>query len=203
MLDTKSTFDDDRHHATRPTTTRPSGSWPTASTATSPARSRARRSTWRWRSSTSCTTETRLRPRRGRHAADAPRARLHRRPATPHPLPRPPPLPGAHRTDPRRDEGGERRRAGLHPHGRKVVGADVFDDAIAFFQAFEGMEEGFKERAKQVLELLIGRRAPRSCSSPHRGATPSRRPRFFADKLGEGDLPVRALDREPHAPAVR
>ena len=28
----------------------------------------------------------------------------------------------------------------------KVVGGDVVDDAIAFFQAFEGMEEGFRER---------------------------------------------------------
>ena len=36
----------------------------------------------------------------------------------------------------------------------KVVGADVFDDAIAFFQAFEGMEAGFKERADKVLQLL-------------------------------------------------
>ena len=29
----------------------------------------------------------------------------------------------------------------------KVVGGEVVDDAIAFFQAFEGMEEGFRERA--------------------------------------------------------
>jgi anion-transporting ArsA/GET3 family ATPase len=36
----------------------------------------------------------------------------------------------------------------------KVVGADVIADAIAFFQAFEGMEEGFKERAARVDELL-------------------------------------------------
>src|SRR5699024_877383 len=33
----------------------------------------------------------------------------------------------------------------------KVVGAEVFDDAIAFFQAFEGMEQGFKERAAKVM----------------------------------------------------
>ena len=30
----------------------------------------------------------------------------------------------------------------------KVVGSEVFDDAIAFFPAFEGMEQGFKERAE-------------------------------------------------------
>src|SRR3546814_8693230 len=31
----------------------------------------------------------------------------------------------------------------------RVVGADVIDDAVAFFQAFDGMEEGFKRRAKR------------------------------------------------------
>jgi anion-transporting ArsA/GET3 family ATPase len=36
----------------------------------------------------------------------------------------------------------------------KVVGAEVVADAIAFFSAFEGMEEGFKQRAAQVDELL-------------------------------------------------
>ncbi|OWY61237.1 hypothetical protein B7486_64855, partial [cyanobacterium TDX16] len=36
----------------------------------------------------------------------------------------------------------------------KVVGADVIDDAITFFAAFEGMEQGFKERAEKVLALL-------------------------------------------------
>ncbi|MFM7062146.1 MAG: ArsA family ATPase [Actinomycetes bacterium] len=37
----------------------------------------------------------------------------------------------------------------------KVVGADVVDDAIAFFQAFEGMDQGFKDRAQQVDQLLV------------------------------------------------
>src|SRR5204862_2078424 len=36
----------------------------------------------------------------------------------------------------------------------KVVGGDVVRDAIAFFQAFDGMEEGFKQRAEHVLRLL-------------------------------------------------
>ncbi|MGI9603756.1 MAG: ArsA family ATPase, partial [Acidimicrobiales bacterium] len=36
----------------------------------------------------------------------------------------------------------------------RVVGAEVVEDAIAFFQAFEGMEDGFKERAQEVLALL-------------------------------------------------
>jgi anion-transporting ArsA/GET3 family ATPase len=36
----------------------------------------------------------------------------------------------------------------------KVVGSEVIDDAIAFFQAFQGMEEGFRDRAHHVDELL-------------------------------------------------
>lgn len=36
----------------------------------------------------------------------------------------------------------------------KVVGGEVIADAIAFFQAFEGMEAGFRERAQAVLRLL-------------------------------------------------
>jgi anion-transporting ArsA/GET3 family ATPase len=36
----------------------------------------------------------------------------------------------------------------------KVVGTEVLTDAIGFFQAFDGMEEGFKARAAAVDELL-------------------------------------------------
>jgi anion-transporting ArsA/GET3 family ATPase len=36
----------------------------------------------------------------------------------------------------------------------KVVCADVISDAISFFQAFEGMEEGFARRAERVDSLL-------------------------------------------------
>src|SRR3546814_18277672 len=31
----------------------------------------------------------------------------------------------------------------------RVVGAEVIDDAVAFFQAFEGREEGFRERDRK------------------------------------------------------
>ncbi len=37
---------------------------------------------------------------------------------------------------------------------RKVAGSEVVDDAIAFFQAFEGMDEGFRQRAAAVDRLL-------------------------------------------------
>ncbi len=36
----------------------------------------------------------------------------------------------------------------------KVAGADIVQDAVTFFQAFAGMEEGFRERATRVQALL-------------------------------------------------
>ena len=36
----------------------------------------------------------------------------------------------------------------------KVVGSDVLADAVAFFQAFAGMEAGFRQRAEAVIDLL-------------------------------------------------
>jgi anion-transporting ArsA/GET3 family ATPase len=37
----------------------------------------------------------------------------------------------------------------------KVAGADIVSDAVSFFQAFEGMEEGFRTRAARVRTLLV------------------------------------------------
>lgn len=36
----------------------------------------------------------------------------------------------------------------------KVVGSEVLADAVAFFQAFAGMEQGFRHRADEVIALL-------------------------------------------------
>ena len=36
----------------------------------------------------------------------------------------------------------------------KVAGSEIVEDAMAFFRAFEGMEEGFRERARRVEDLL-------------------------------------------------
>ena len=36
----------------------------------------------------------------------------------------------------------------------RVVGSDVLADTVAFFQAFAGMEAGFRERANEVVELI-------------------------------------------------
>jgi len=74
----------------------------------------------------------------------------------------------------------------------KVVGASVFEDAVTFFQAFDGMEAGFKDRAEQVLELLT---SPATSyvlvASPKRDTVAEAR--FFAEKLGEADIPIAAL----------
>jgi hypothetical protein len=40
----------------------------------------------------------------------------------------------------------------------KVVGSDVLADSVAFFQAFAGMETGFRDRADDVIALLTTRR---------------------------------------------
>ncbi len=74
----------------------------------------------------------------------------------------------------------------------KVVGAEVIDDAVAFFQAFEGMEEGFRIRADAVLKLLSDDdTAFVLVASPRRDTIEEAR--YFAEKLSEADIAVRAL----------
>ena len=74
----------------------------------------------------------------------------------------------------------------------KVVGGDVVDDAVAFFQAFEGMEEGFRQRAARVNELLA---APETAfvlvASPRRDTVEEAH--YFADRLGEAGIAVQGL----------
>lgn len=74
----------------------------------------------------------------------------------------------------------------------KVVGGDVVKDAIAFFQAFDGMEEGFKQRAEHVLTLLShDQTAFVLVAAPHHDTVAEAT--FFAERLHESDIPVRAL----------
>ncbi len=74
----------------------------------------------------------------------------------------------------------------------RVVGNQVVGDAIAFFQAFEGMEEGFRNRAQAVLELLSD---PATAfvlvAAPRRDAVEEAT--FFAQRLHESDIKVDAL----------
>jgi anion-transporting ArsA/GET3 family ATPase len=74
----------------------------------------------------------------------------------------------------------------------RVVGAEVIDDAVAFFQAFEGMEEGFRRRADAVLGLLSDDdTAFVLVASPRRDTIAEAR--YFAEKLGDANIRVRAL----------
>jgi anion-transporting ArsA/GET3 family ATPase len=74
----------------------------------------------------------------------------------------------------------------------KVVGAEVIEDAIAFFRAFEGMEEGFRHRAQAVLELLSDDdTAFVLVASPRRDTIEEAR--FFAEKLDEAGIEVEAV----------
>ena len=74
----------------------------------------------------------------------------------------------------------------------RVVGGDVVDDAVAFFQAFEGMEEGFRQRAARVNELLAADgTAFVLVASPRRDTVEEAH--FFAERLGEAGIAVRGL----------
>jgi anion-transporting ArsA/GET3 family ATPase len=74
----------------------------------------------------------------------------------------------------------------------KVVGSDVIDDAVAFFRAFEGMEEGFRQRAVRVNDLLA---APETAfvlvASPRRDTLDEAH--FFAQRLAEAGITVEGL----------
>jgi anion-transporting ArsA/GET3 family ATPase len=73
-----------------------------------------------------------------------------------------------------------------------VAGAEIVRDAVTFFQAFEGMEEGFRIRAARVRELLkedgtsfVLVASPRPDSVDEAV--------HFAGKLAESDMSVTAL----------
>ena len=74
----------------------------------------------------------------------------------------------------------------------KVVGTEVLDDTLAFFGAFSGMEEGFKERAQVVLELLEDPATAFVLVCVPRRDTVTEA-RYFADRLADAELSVAAL----------
>jgi anion-transporting ArsA/GET3 family ATPase len=74
----------------------------------------------------------------------------------------------------------------------RVVGTEVVDDVVAFFRAFEGMEQGFRDRAAQVMELLGSTdTAFVLVTSPRRDAVEEAE--FFAERLVDGQYTVDAL----------
>ncbi len=82
----------------------------------------------------------------------------------------------------------------------RVAGAEIVEDAVAFFQSFEGMEEGFRNRAAAVRTLLAD-------PSTAYVLVTSGRPdaiteaTFFAEKLAERDVTVAALVVNRMAPS--
>jgi anion-transporting ArsA/GET3 family ATPase len=74
----------------------------------------------------------------------------------------------------------------------RVVGTEVVDDVLAFFRAFEGMEDGFRSRANEMMELLA---SPETAfvlvTSPRHDAVEEAE--FFADRLADSALAVEAL----------
>jgi anion-transporting ArsA/GET3 family ATPase len=74
----------------------------------------------------------------------------------------------------------------------RVVGSEPVDDVIAFFRAFEGMEDGFRERAAQVTALLAADdTAFVLVTSPRRDAVEEAE--YFAMRLADGEFAVDAL----------
>jgi anion-transporting ArsA/GET3 family ATPase len=74
----------------------------------------------------------------------------------------------------------------------KVAGAEIVQDAVTFFQAFEGMEDGFRTRASAVHELLGD---PGTAYVLVTSARPDAvaEASFFAERLNERDVEVAAL----------
>ena len=74
----------------------------------------------------------------------------------------------------------------------KVAGSEIVEDAVGFFQAFEGMEEGFRTRAGAVRELLAD---PSTAYVLVTSARPDAitEASFFAEKLVEREVTPAAL----------
>lgn len=74
----------------------------------------------------------------------------------------------------------------------RVVGTEPVDDVVSFFRSFEGMEQGFRERAALVTDLLAAQEtAFVLVTSPRRDAVEEAE--FFAARLVDGDFSVDAL----------
>ena len=74
----------------------------------------------------------------------------------------------------------------------KVIGGEVLADAIAFFQAFEGMETGFRRRADDVMALLRSDVTTYVLvASPQEDTVEEAR--YFAARLHEAAVEVSAL----------
>jgi anion-transporting ArsA/GET3 family ATPase len=74
----------------------------------------------------------------------------------------------------------------------RVAGAEIVQDAVAFFQSFQGMEQGFHDRAGAVRELLADpATAYVLITSPRPDAVEEAR--YFAEKLADTGISPSAL----------
>ena len=74
----------------------------------------------------------------------------------------------------------------------RIIGTEVVDDLVLFFQAFEGMEDGFRQRAHRVLELLSDEStAFVLVTAPARDAVSEAG--YFSDRLESAGLRVNGL----------
>lgn len=74
----------------------------------------------------------------------------------------------------------------------KIVGGEVLADAIAFFQAFDGMEAGFRRRAGHVMQLLRSAETSYVVVASARHDTVDEAV-FFARRLADGGHGVAAV----------
>jgi len=74
----------------------------------------------------------------------------------------------------------------------RVAGAEIVDDTLAFFAAFQGLEQGFRDRAVRVERLLAEHSTGFVLvATPRRDAIDDAR--FFVDELGRHHGTVDAL----------
>jgi anion-transporting ArsA/GET3 family ATPase len=74
----------------------------------------------------------------------------------------------------------------------KIIGTEVVEDLVLFFQAFEGMEDGFRQRAKRVMDLLTDdATAFVLVTAPSRDAVSEAG--YFADRLEKAGLRISGL----------
>jgi anion-transporting ArsA/GET3 family ATPase len=74
----------------------------------------------------------------------------------------------------------------------RVVGAEALEDGLAFFAAFEGMEQGFRDRAARVQSLLTDTETAYVLVASPRADTVAEAT-YFADRLESSGVPVAAL----------
>ena len=74
----------------------------------------------------------------------------------------------------------------------RVVGAHVVDEAIAFFQSFDGMEKGFRDRAQATLALMGDDRTAFVLVASPRGDTLDEA-RYFLDRIRKAELDADAI----------